>query len=561
MAQTSTDTDVLIIGMGAAGGIAANVLTKAGLNVVGIEAGPRLSNADFIKRFDELGEGLTTRNSLGAPKFNKEIPTWRLNASSPTIPPLVQGMANCVGGASVHYGAQSWRFHKDDFTIRSSTIARYGKSALPPGSALSDWPVTYDELEPYYDKVEYAIGVSGKGGSNPFEAPRRRDYPMPPLRPLPFATKMGEAMKSLGYHPFPQPAAIASQTYKGRPPCSYCGFCGLGYGCWNDSKSSTLVTTIREAEQTGKLQIITNSRVMSILSDRNGRVTGVKYRDPQGAMRELSAKFVILASYVFENNRLLLLSTSGSYPRGLSNNHGQVGKYYRAMGYLTVSGLYQNQQLNLWGGTVAQTVCIDDLNADNFDHGGLGFIRGGMVFVNNNNMPIAQSVAVPPDVPLWGSAYKRWLHDNINSVGTFNVQVEVLPYEANFIDLDPVKKDDLGVPVARLTFNTYQNEQRIVAYIADKLTAIHKATGATKTWGGTMVAPAVGSHAYGGTKMGEDPSSSVVNQFSISHEAPNLAIMGGSTFVSTSGFNPTETIQALAWYGSEHIAQNFATLT
>jgi gluconate 2-dehydrogenase alpha chain len=143
------------------------------------------------------------------------------------------------------------------------------------------------------------------------------------------------------------------------------------------------------------------------------------------------------------------------------------------------------------------------------------------------------------------------------------IQQDVLPYEANFIDLDPVKKDDLGVPVARITFDIYQNEKRMAAYIATKLTAIHKAAGATKTWGGadSILIPPVASHAYGGAKMGEDPSSSVVNQFSISHEAPNLAILGGATFVSTGGYNPTETIQALAWYGSDYIAKNFGTLT
>jgi gluconate 2-dehydrogenase alpha chain len=561
MARTS-DIDVLIIGMGAAGGTAAYVLTKAGLNVVGIEAGPRLSNSDYIQRLDELGEGYPFRNSLGAPKFNKEIPSWRPNASSPTQPPIVIGSANGVGGSSVHFSARFWRFEEDDFTIRSSTIARYGKSALPPGSVITDWPLTYGELEPYYDQLEYLIGVSGKGGSNPFEAPRSRDYPMPPLRPLPYATRMGEVMKSLGYHPFPHPAAINSEIYKGRPPCTYCDFC-TGFGCWNNSKASALVTTIAEAEQTGKLQILTNSRVMSILSDRNGRVTGVNYRDPQGATHELSARFVILSSYIYENIRLLLLSDSPNYPYGLSNNHGQVGKYYRSQTFMTTYGLYPNEQLNLWGGTESQSVCIDDFYGDNFDHHGLGFIRGANTCVGNENRPISWSANVPPDVPLWGSAYKRWLHDNSGSVGGLMIQQDVLPYEANFIDLDPVKKDDLGVPVARITFDIYQNEKRMAAYIATKLTAIHKAAGATKTWGGadSILIPPVASHAYGGAKMGEDPSSSVVNQFSISHEAPNLAILGGATFVSTGGYNPTETIQALAWYGSDYIAKNFGTLT
>jgi len=556
-----SETDVVIIGMGAAGGTAANVLTQAGLNVVGIEAGPRLSASDFLKRFDEVGEGFSFRNSLGGPKFNREIPTWRPDAKSPTSPPLAVGMANCVGGSSVHFGAQFWRFLDSDFTMRSSTVARYGESALPAGSVISDWPLSYGELEPYYDKVEYQLGLSGQAGSNPFEAPRSRGYPLPPLRPSGYPTMMGGAMKELGYHPFPQPAAILSQPYHGRPACSYCGFCGDGFGCWNNSKSSTLVTAIAEAEKTGKLEIRTNSRVMAILSDSEGRVTGVQYLDAQGAMQEQPARFVILASYIYENNRLLLLSKSKAYPKGLSNNHGQVGKYYRPQVTAGVYGLYAGKQLNLWTGTGGQTVVMDDLNGDNFDHHELGFIRGANIQVSTNNMPVAQSATVPPDVPFWGSAYKKWLHENANSVGALFAQMETLPYEANFIDLDPVKKDNLGVPVIRLTFNVYENEMKMAAYLAEKMTAIHKAAGAQKTWATPLpsVVP-VYSHAYGGTKMGTDPSSSVVDQYSLSHEAPHLAVMGGSTFVNTTGYNPTETMQALAWYGAEHIAKNFDTL-
>jgi gluconate 2-dehydrogenase alpha chain len=574
MAPTSKP-DVLIIGMGAAGGIAAYVLAKAGLKVVGIEAGPRLSANDFIKRLDELGESGVQRNSLGAPKYNKEYPTWRPNAKSPTVPapPAVLGMANCVGGSSVHYGCISWRFHEDDFRVRSATVDRYGKSALPAGTSIIDWPLTYKDLEPYYDKVEYLIGVSGKAGNingkiqpggNPFEAPRSRDYPMPPLRTQDYLTKVAKAMRQLGYHPYTDPAAITSVNYDGRPPCTFCGFCGNGFGCWNNSRSSTLVTSIADAEKTGNLDILTNTRVMSILSDAKGRVTGVKYRatDGRGGTHELAARFVILSSFVYENNRLLLLSTSPRYPHGLSNNHGQVGKYYMVQNGVgpAVNGLYPQERLNLWGGTSGQSVAMDDLYGDEFDHHGLGFIRGGSLLALTNNQPLGQTATVPPDVPLWGTEYKRWIHENINSVGSVSANAEMLPYKANFIDLDPHTKDELGVPVVRLTFNLYKNEYRMAAYMTKKLTAILKASGATKIWGGQVGPVPVNAHAYGGTRMGDDPASSVVNQFGLSHEAPGLAVMGGSTFTTISGFVPTETIQALAYWGADHIAKNFDTL-
>jgi gluconate 2-dehydrogenase alpha chain len=554
-----SETDVVIIGMGAVGGVVADVLTEAGLKVVGLEAGPRLEKTDFIKRFDEIGEGFTIRNSLGGPKFNREVPTWRPTAGEPVQPSPALGLANCVGGSSIHYGAQFWRFLEDDFTVRSSTIEKYGQNAMPKGTDIVDWPMTYKELEPYYDKVEYELGVSGQAGANPFEAPRSRDYPMPPLRPSGYPSMMAEAMKKQGLHPFPQPAAINSEIYGDRPPCTYCGFCGLGYGCWNDSKMSTLVTSIPRAEKSGNLDLRPNSRVLEILVDAEGRASGVKYLDEKGRTQEQPARFVVLSSFIYENNRMLLLSKSKAYPKGLSNNHGQVGKYYRPQVDTTVFGAYPGKKLNMWSGTAGQTFCIDDYNGDNFDHTGLGFIRGGSIMAGANNMAISQSVTVPPSVPLWGPKYKRWIHENSNSVAGLTAQMETLPYEANFIDLDPEKKDDLGIPVVRLTFSVYENEEKMSEYLVEKLTEIHEAAGVKTTWGGMGVVP-VNAHAYGGTRMGTDPDSAVVDQYSVSHEVPNLAVMGGSTFCSVSGYNPTETMQALAWYGSEQIAKNFEAL-
>ena len=268
---------------------------------------------------------------------------------------------------------------------------------------------------------------------------------------------------------------------------------------------------------------------------------------------------MILATYIYENNRLLLLSKSKAYPHGLANNHGQVGKYYRPQVGVTIDGLYPDKRLNLWAGTSGQTIVIDDFNGDNFDHKGLGFIRGASVQIGTNNLPISQSASVPPTVPMWGSSYKQWLHENAGSVGSLFAQMETLPYEANYIDLDPVKKDDLGVPVLRLTFDVYDNEKRMAAYLTEKLTAIHKEAGASETWGGLSVIP-VYSHAYGGTLMGNDAATSVVDKHSLAHDTPHLAILGGSTFVNTTGYNPTETIQALAWLSAEHIAGNFGSL-
>jgi gluconate 2-dehydrogenase alpha chain len=554
-------TDVVIIGLGAAGGVAAEALTQAGLEVVGLEAGPHLTNQDFITLMDELA-GCFMRNKLGEPKFNKEIPTWRPNESTPaTEPPLVWPMMNAVGGTSVHYGAQSWRFAPGDFRVRSETVKRYGPSALPAGSSIADWPITYDDLEPYYDRVEYALGVSGRGGINPFEGRRARDYPMPPLRRAGYCKMAASAMGGLGYHPFSQPAAINSVNYDGRAACTYCGFCS-GFGCWNDAKASTLVTSIRRAQKTGRLQIRPNSPVTRISVDSHGKVSGVQYRLSSGETVEQSARFVVLSSFVYENVRRLLLSKSPAFPHGLANNHGQVGRNYMSHAYVMMRGLFPGRKLNLFSGSTAQAVAMDDLNGDNFDHSKLGFIRGAMVFTFNQTLPIAASGSLPPGVPRWGQAYKSWLRANVNSVGSMYSQLETLPYESNYMDLDPVKTDPVGDPVIRITYDLHENERRAGAFIAAGLQKLLQAMGAKQTW---LVMPPipvpVNTHAFGGTRMGHDATTSVVDQYCISHEVRNLAVLGGSTFASISGYNPTQTIQALSWRSSEYIAANFSRLT
>jgi gluconate 2-dehydrogenase alpha chain len=557
--KTKATTDVVIIGLGAAGGIASYVLTKAGLSVVGLEAGPYYTNTDFAKQFDEIGGSI--RNQLGATKFNNEIPTWRPDPRSATRPtPNIASMQNSVGGTSIHYGTQSWRYLPENFQVRSHTIERYGKSALPEGSAVVDWPLSYSDLEPYYDKVEHFIGVSGAGGTNPFEGPRTRGYPLPPLRKFGYGEMAETAFKELGYHPFPQPTAVLSHAWHGRPGCTYCGFCS-SFGCWNNAKSSTLVTAIAAAEKTGRLDVRPMSRVLNIVSDKAGHVTGAEYLDADGVLTFQPAHFVILSSFVYENSRLLLLSKSDAYPAGLSNNRGQVGQYYMSHSYVSVNGLFPGKRLNLFNGTTGQGICVDDLDADNFDHAGLGFIQGAVVFASNGNLPISQSGSVAPGVPAWGSGYKQWIKANVNSVGSVFAQQETLPYYNNALDLDPTVKDPAGVPVVRVTYSWAENERKAGAYMLGKLTKMMQAIGAREVWPSIPpIALPTNTHCYGGTRMGTDPSASVVDEYSVSHEARNLAVMGGSTFCNTTGYNPTETIEAIAWRSAEHIAQNFHTL-
>lgn len=562
MARALPKVDVVIIGLGASGGIAAHVLTQAGINVVGLEAGPRLTVKEFVPHMDEIAGSI--RNWMGSPKVNHEVPTWRPDAKSKTQPPPIPAvrMMNAIGGTSIHYGTQSWRFRTDDFMGRTETITRYGETAIPQGATTVDWPLTYDDLEPYYDKVEHLIGVSGDGGSNPFAAPRSRDYPMPPLRGMGFSELAADAMKKLGYHPFPQPAAITSVPFgDNRPACTFCGFCS-NFGCWNDAKSAVQLSAIEEAEASGKLEIRSSCRVTKILSNDKGQVTAVRYLDSLGKEVEQPAGLVILSSYIYENVRLMLLSTSKAYPNGLANTSGQLGKHYMSHAYVGAYGWFPGHQLNLYSGTTGQATAMDDLNGDNFDHTGLGFIRGAVIFASNGNLPIGQSAVLPPDVPTWGGAYKKWIHENADSVGNIFAQVEPQPYETNFLDLDPDVKDPAGLPVLRVTYSLGDNEKKAAAYLYQRTAEIATKMGAKTTWPSYPydVPLPINSHAYGGTRMGDDPAGSVVDKWNMAHDATNLCVLGGSSFPASSGYNPTETIEALAWRSADYISTHLNDL-
>jgi gluconate 2-dehydrogenase alpha chain len=567
MTQRLKQVDVVVVGLGAAGGTAVWPLAQAGLRVVGLEAGPRVSFEDYP--FDEIRNDL--RDWMGRFKANKEVPTTRRNSAQVATRPLgaTGPMMNAVGGTSIHWMTQSWRYLPWNFKVRSETIARYGASAIPAGSTVADWPFGYAELEPYYDKVEFRHGVSGLAGNvkgkinhkgNTFEGPRRRPYPNPPLRRSGWNELTAQAAANIGVHPYPGPTGIRSRAYHGFSGCTYCGFCGWT-GCWTGAKAQTNLHYIPQAEKTGHLKVVPLARVLEVNVDRHGRASGVTYLKG-GKLYFQPAKVVILAGYTYENIRLLLLSTSAAYPNGLSNNAGQVGQHYmgHGLGSASVSGLFAGRRLNQYSGTIGQYTAVDDWDADNFDHSGLGFIAGGMASATMEKKPIGTANALPPGVPNWGSAYKAWLAGNADSVGGVAAQMETLSYPDNYVDLDPVTKDDLGRPVARITFDLKQNEIKAALWMQDKLKQWITAAGAAPIWTNPPVPVSPNTHAFGGARMGDDPSTSVVDPWHISHEVPNLLVLGGATFPTTAGRNPTETIQATSWRAADHVAKHFHTI-
>ncbi len=567
MATILPPTDVVVIGVGAVGGVAALPLTRAGLEVVGLEAGTRLTPRDFAP--DEL------RNNIrgwpqSAQKANREVPTHRPSESAPYTPRAsIHPMMNAVGGTSVHYWAQSWRLNPWDFKVVSETTRRYGSSRIPAGSTVEDWPFGLEELEPYYDRVEYEIGVSGKAGNvngrlnlggNIFEGPRSREYPMPPLRSTGFTEYMSDAARTLGWHPFPGPAAINSQPYEERSACVYHGFCSRG-GCHVSAKNSTMVSTIPKAEATGNFRVVTQAHVTAIDVHTDGRARGVIYR--KGGREYLQpAAVVLLASYTYENVRLLLLSQSGPYPNGLSNNHGQVGRHYFSHASRAgVTALFP-RNLNKWYGAAAQGVAVDDWADDNFDHSDLDFIGGGNLWIYTERRPIAAAeMSTFGKAPRWGSAWKAFIKENADRWSNTYIQKTTLPYEDNYLDLDPTVRDPLGFPVCRITADFKDNERKIARFMQDNMVEWFQAAGAVETIRGDLGTMGPSTHAYGGTRMGDNPDTNVVDRWGFCHEVPNLGILGASVMGTSGARNPTLTAQALAWRTAERLVMNWGTIS
>lgn len=566
MTVTLARTDVVVVGLGGAGGVAVQPLTEAGLEVVGLEAGTWLGPRDFAP--DEL-----RNNYRGWPqatqKANREIPVHRPNTGAADSPRgSIHPMMNAVGGTTLHYWAQSWRLNPWDFKTVSETTRRYGASRIPVDSTVEDWPFGYEELEHYYDIVERALGVSGQAGNvngvidergNIFEGPRARPYPMPPLRGSEFTELMGTAAGRLEWHPFAGPAAINSEQYDNRSPCLYHGFCSRG-GCHVSAKGSTAVSTIPAAQASGNLDIVTEAHVTRVLVDGEGRASGVEYLK-DGETYVQPADVVMLGCYVYENVRLMLLSTSDAYPNGVANNAGQVGRHYMSHNQgAGVLALFPHD-LNRWYGLPAQGIAVDDWADDNFDHSDHDFVGGGNLWVYSDQRPIAAaSMPTFGRAPRWGSAWKSFVTENADRwVGSY-IQKTTLPYVSNFLDLHPAITDPLGFAVCRITADYKDNERRIAEFMQNKMEQWFLEAGAIETIRQPVGTMGVTTHAYGGTRMGDNRETNVVDRYGFCHEVPNLGILGASVMGTSGSHNPTLTAQALAWRTAAHLVENWSTI-
>jgi len=533
--HSSRTVDFVVVGSGAAGGIIAKELATAGLTVVVLEQGPRVEPPQF--EHDEIKTLFQ-----GALQINPTGFTFRRSESETAKPGQIQLLYHrLVGGGSVMFTANYWRFREIDFIEKS----RLGAIS---GTGLEDWPITYRDLEPYYTKAEWELGISGEPG--PFDPPRTRPYPLPPLPVKSSGVLFERGARALGLHPQPAPLAILSQPFHGRPACQHCGYC-LGFGCEFRAKSSTLYTVIPIAEATGRCEVRPNSYVRRIEVDKQGRVTGATYFDENKKEHFQRARAVVLCCNGSETPRLLLLSASSRFPSGLANSSGVVGKYLMFNGYSSASGVFE-RPLNEFKSVTATRVLYDFYESDPKR----GFYGGGAPDARSFAYPTIFALGgLPHDAPSWGAGYKRILRDYYTRTMNVDGHSTSLPLETNSISLDPEMKDPWGLPAMRVTYRDHPDDLAMMRFLQDRAIEILEAAGARRTWRQPVQETNLAAHLLGTCRMGDDPRASVVDRYHRAHDVRNLFICDGSSLVTGGRGQPTATIQALAYRAGEHIAQ------
>lgn len=540
MYDPSDAVDFLVIGAGAAGGVMAKELSTAGFRVVVLEQGPWRKAADF--RHDEVSVAFRSElinNHQLQPNTFRTAPGERAQ-----LRPAVE-YGRMVGGGSVHFTGNYWRFHIDDFRERSVFGA-------VPGADLRDWPITYADLEPYYAKAEQELGISGSGGSNPFDAARTTSYPLPPMPVKSSGVLFERGARKLGLHTFPAPVAVLSQPYRGRGACTHCGFCE-SFGCEMNAKSSTLAALIPAAVKTGRCDLRPNSYVRQIEVGKDGRVTGAVYFDQNRREIFQRAKAVVVCANGAETPRLLLQSKSNLFPQGLANSHGNVGKYLMFDAGGLVLGLCDHP-VNDYKSLVATRVLHDFYAADHKR----GFYGGGGLDSRMDYYPAGFALTgLPPGEPAWGPQWKKKLSEYYTHVTGVLAHSSCLAVETNSISLDDEVKDAWGLPAIRVTFRNHPDDLKTVDFLVERQKEILAAAGCQKIWldpGSTDTT--YSRHLMGSCRMGDDPKWSVVDRWNRAHDVRNLFLVDGSSLVTAARQQPTATIQALAYRAAEHMAQS-----
>lgn len=503
--------DFCVVGMGANGGLLVKELSQLGFSVIGLEAGPRYDpHIDFV---------------------NDEAEMLKLFWNEPRVVagagPAKPNAGFGVGGGTLLWCAVAPRMHASDFMTK--TLDGVGV----------DWPIQYEDLAPYYDKVERSFGVSGNHLENPFDEPRG-PYPMPAIEWSWACQHLVKGVEKMGAKPLHGPLAINSIPYRGREACNKCGFCITG--CIGSEKACTLTGYIPEAEQSGAL-IKSEAFVSRVLYDpESGRVTGVEYLDSSLTSHKVDAKVVILAANTIETTRLLLLSHNSTFPEGLANSSGLIGKNFMVHWDVYVFGL-MDEIMNAYKGPILGNAMVQDWYETDEDR---GFARG-FVLESSVPQPFYFGVSGPS---IWGQELKDMI-DAYDHMAGWWVAGEALPNDNNTITLDAEVKDHRALPVARLTHDWLQNDLNAIEYGCQVAVDLLEAAGATRTYVGALQT----AHAMGTARMGTNPKDAVTNSFGQSFDIPNLFICDASIFPTGASVNTTLSSMALTQRAVDFIAR------
>jgi choline dehydrogenase-like flavoprotein len=568
---------VIIVGSGAGGSVAAWVLATTGYEVLILEKGRNLL------------PGLGTKHRIGSHFANDEVKSRRSFENHDTVlePRTartqqeeqqgvdhsfvgdVNTLPTVVGGGTIHWDAKTPRFWRQDF----KGLSQYGPV---PDANVADWPLTYDELAPFYDLVEHRLGVQGDIHQMPARtlanAPRDRQFPLPPNPPMYAGKLLAAGARSLGYSAYPFPMAVHSVAGGQYGRCNSCGFCS-GFGCPINARGGAALSFLHDALLAGA-KLRPRSFVFRLDLAPGGRhARGVTYLDAHGKHRSERADIVILAPSAIETARLLLLSANASHPQGVANRSGQLGRNLMFHFFTLAFGLFA-EDVHAWRGP-STTFTIDDFVGPDFppaaSAAGLPYLKGGICETGGTLMLMDEAELYGAAPNSWGLAHKNLMRSGLihRHVAGLSMVGEDMPQLNNHVDLDPGVRDVYGFPVPRITRSPHRFEITASQYYGPKLQALCQAapgaTGSTYIPVGTVAesggpaadiaaGPAATAHIMGTARMGDDPASSVTDRWGRLHEVDNVYVGDGSVFVTAGGFNPTLTIMALSLRMARHIA-------
>lgn len=544
--------DVIVVGAGAGGGVAALVTAEAGARVLIVDRGDTYTTAelsrDHLRNHRAPVYGINTGPPPGTPRVLADAHDNERNIDQPYLVRW-HNNAMAVGGGTLVYAGVAWRFQPTDFLMAST----YG---VPDGSSLADWPITYDDLEPHYMWAEQVIGVSGDAAGHPAAGPRSGPYPMAPHPPSTEARLLAAGAKALGLNTGPVPLTINTTERDGRGACVRCGEC-VGFSCPTNARGGSHNTTISKALATGNAILATRTRGLRVTTGTNGVVTGVELLDERtGLRRRVSAGHVVVACGAIESARLLLASQNPDHPDGLGNDTGQVGRHLQGHGFVSTFGLFDDIVVDMAGPGISIGT-LDLTHGLPVEPDGPPIIGGGVVTNELLKQPIVHwRWSMPHDAPRWGPAGKAAMRESYRRTSHLFGHVQEIPTADHRVALAS-KADQFGEPVAKLTGTTHPETVRAGDAMLEVMSRWMQASGANRIWTERVRTWLLaGQHQAGTCRMGTDPTTSVTGPDGRVHGHANLWVADASVHVTNGSVNPALTIAALA----HRTAQNLVRL-